>query len=449
MIESIIKTVKNSIIDETQNLDKKFYLALSGGVDSIVLFHILRHLNIEFKAIHVNHQISENATSWGNFCQDLCNQHNINLEIYQVDCSKKNGESLEDVARQRRYAIFNQLECDYLLMAHHQDDQIETFFTQLLRGSGINGLLGIPKVKNLKSCKLLRPMLNISKKDILQFSEHFDLKYIFDESNDDIKFARNFLRHKILPEIEIFYPQYRKNIERTQSHLKESFELNQRMILDEFKKCFDEFKNQLDVVYLLTLDKEMIKQIFRHYFFLNQIKFPTEYRLDEIIKQTLTASSESNILIKHGDFQIRRFKNKIYVQKYEELINFEIRIDNFLSLNELDLTSYKINYKFNIKIYDDNIKNIDNHLKIDVNLIKNREIVIKNRVGGERFSLGLNRPKRSLKQQFQHLEIPPSLRENLPIFYVDNKIFYIPYLGVEADFQIQQNGQPFVLIEKS
>ncbi|MCE3269595.1 MAG: tilS, partial [Burkholderiales bacterium] len=176
-------------------------IGLSGGIDSIVLLHILKHITpqINLSAVHINHNISANAKMWSKFCQEFCYSLNIPLHVENVNFNRHGGESLENLARIARYKVLLQAPADIIALAHHQDDQVETTLSQLLRGSDLHNIAGMHMVSNKQDKILWRPLLDISKAQIEEYAVLFGLKYINDESNLDTRFLRNFIRHDVLP----------------------------------------------------------------------------------------------------------------------------------------------------------------------------------------------------------------------------------------------------------
>ena len=145
----------------------RFYVALSGGMDSVVLLHQFANNPVyqhTLEAIHVNHGLSPNAKDWENFCAELCESWNIPFRAVQITVEPEVGESLEAVARTRRYAVFKELlqADEALLTGHHQDDQAETVLLQLIRGAGVKGLSAMPVEKSLGQGMLMRPLLKKS-----------------------------------------------------------------------------------------------------------------------------------------------------------------------------------------------------------------------------------------------------------------------------------------------
>ena len=169
---------------------RRVTLALSGGVDSVVLLDLLsklsRPLGFSLSAIHINHQISPHASDWADFCSHLCAQKQVPIQIKKVRVARRSGQGLEAAARAARYRAFAELECDFLLLAHHLDDQVETLMQNLLRGSGLLGASGMPEIRlqallgEGQHLTLFRPLLAVPRSLLLAYAQQHDLKWIED-----------------------------------------------------------------------------------------------------------------------------------------------------------------------------------------------------------------------------------------------------------------------------
>ncbi len=184
-----------------------FLIALSGGLDSTVLLSLFAKLRqkrphlppLSVRAIHIHHGLSPNADSWAKHCQDLCDQFQIPLIIERVQVDKTNG--IEAGAREARYqAIKKHLQTQEILVtAHHLNDQTETFFLALKRGSGLKGLGAMQQQSVLFGMPILRPLLGFTRTQLENYAQKEKLNWITDESNEDNRYDRNFLRNEILP----------------------------------------------------------------------------------------------------------------------------------------------------------------------------------------------------------------------------------------------------------
>src|SRR3990167_1759438 len=181
------------------------WIAYSGGVDSHVLLHALaesksQNSGLDIRVVHINHGISMNADVWQQHCQKICQTLNVQLEVFSIAAGKKFNKNLEAQARAARYEIFGQLlkPGDFLLTAHHQDDQAETLLLHLFRGAGVKGLAAMPMIKIFQLGFLARPLLSVPRAEIINYANQQQLKWIEDESNSDTAFSRNLLRQEVI-----------------------------------------------------------------------------------------------------------------------------------------------------------------------------------------------------------------------------------------------------------
>ena len=181
-------------------------VALSGGVDSVVLLHVLVSLkeqtNWDISAVHVNHQLQEVAENWPVFCQNLCQKWQVPLRVVKVKVENQAQLGVEAAARAKRYEVFEQSHASIIALAHHCDDQVETVLMALLRGGGIRALAGMPHWRNLPTGKYIwRPFLSVGKEELLRYAQEHQLPYVEDPSNEESIYTRNWLRHNILPQL--------------------------------------------------------------------------------------------------------------------------------------------------------------------------------------------------------------------------------------------------------
>jgi tRNA(Ile)-lysidine synthase len=259
---------------------KNYYVALSGGADSLVLLNELKKLqkdnDFNLIAIHINHNVQKDSKKWKSICENLCKKNEIKLITHSLKRKKNSSSNLEKKLRDERYRFFEKtLEKNSILfMGHHLDDVIETFFLRALRGSGIEGLSSIPKERTLGKGKLIRPFLNISKSEILAKAKKDKLKFIKDPSNKDNSFDRNYLRNEVLPKIEKRWPSYRKNLNQLTRNLKESSDL----LTMQAEKDFNDVKLKKDLISLqkfLYLSKIRQKNVFIFWINLNRLNQPS------------------------------------------------------------------------------------------------------------------------------------------------------------------------------
>lgn len=203
-------------------------VAFSGGLDSTVLLHLLAELRERealppLSAIHVAHGLQAAAEAWPAHCRALCERLGIALQVVHVEVDR-NAASLEQAAREARYAVFAAAlrPGDVLLTAQHRDDQAETLLFRLLRGAGVRGLGGMPVSRLLGEGSLVRPLLAVSRAELEGWARHHGLQWVEDPSNTDTRFARNFLRQQVMPLLAGYWPQVAGNLARTAAHLREA-----------------------------------------------------------------------------------------------------------------------------------------------------------------------------------------------------------------------------------
>lgn len=209
--------------------DKKLLIAISGGIDSVVLTHLLATLNFNISLAHCNFKLR-------NLESDLDEEFVKNLaEKLQIDChsisfetekiAQQNKESTQIAARNLRYNWFKELSkkhnFDYVLTAHHADDNLETFLINLTRGSGLDGFTGIPEINN----SIVRPFLQFSRDEILNFATSNNISWREDKSNASTKYVRNKIRHQVLPVLKEINPNILATFSKTVANLQESKEI--------------------------------------------------------------------------------------------------------------------------------------------------------------------------------------------------------------------------------
>ena len=217
--------------------NKKLILALSGGIDSMVLADLLLKAKADFVVAHCNfHLRGEESDGDEQFVREFAETKGLMLYVKQFETevyAKEHGISIEMAARELRYAWFEelrqQLGYDYIAVAHHADDQLETFFINLLRGAGIRGLKGMQPVNG----HIIRPLLNVSREEIHQYATENGVKWREDHTNAETQFLRNKIRHELLPVIDSISKEGRASILKSISHLASENELYRELVKEK------------------------------------------------------------------------------------------------------------------------------------------------------------------------------------------------------------------------
>lgn len=219
--------------------DSRPTLALSGGLDSMVLLHLLLRCRADtgmlFSAAHVHHGLSANADAWARFCQDFCAAHDVPFHLLKVQVVNR-GEGWEAAARKARYQALAGVSSETLLLAHHADDQRETFLLAALRGGGTRALAAMPAAAEMSAIRLLRPLLNVSRAELADYARAHTITHIEDESNSNPRFLRNWLRHQLLPFALQRLPQLPQQLDAAVAAAQQDLAL-----LDEFTRSDREY----------------------------------------------------------------------------------------------------------------------------------------------------------------------------------------------------------------
>lgn len=256
----MLLNLKNHINSRFPYLEqKKLFLAVSGGLDSMVLLHLFHQLPYEIAVLHCNFQL-RGMESFGDqdFIQKYCDQNNIPFFTTQFDTdafAKDYKLSTQVAARELRYNWFYELlethQFDYVLTAHHADDNLETFIINLSRGTGLEGLIGIPEEND----KIIRPLLPFSRDEILKYAKENNIEWREDSSNASNKYLRNKIRHDLVPILKEINPDFLKSFQKTQSYLRESNEMVEDASIMIYQQVAKEEGNEIhfDLVQLKRL----------------------------------------------------------------------------------------------------------------------------------------------------------------------------------------------------
>jgi tRNA(Ile)-lysidine synthase len=292
-------------------------VGISGGVDSVALLHALAELRIvrqssfELSAIHVNHALSPNAPRWESFCRAYCERLAVPLICERVQVDRASGDGLESAARRARHAIFAKTEAEWVMLAHHRDDQAETLLFNLLRGTGTAGA-GAMRERN---GNLLRPLLATGRDEIVDYAGLHKLEWIEDESNADPRHSRNFLRKKTFPVLTQRFPAAAKNMASAAARFAEAHDL-----LDELASLDLGGGNDFPVYLekLKVLDERRARNVLRFLLSRRGVRIPSESRLREGLRQMLTAADDRHPVMEFDQHRLLRRRGWLYLESFEE-----------------------------------------------------------------------------------------------------------------------------------
>ncbi len=421
------------VLSSNSQSSVKLCLAFSGGLDSCVLLYALlaakKTLNFELNAMHVHHGLSTNADAWADFCVESCKMLKVPLQVVHVKVDKKAGLGIEAAARQARYQALLDSEADFIVLAHHQDDQAETFLLQLLRGAGVKGLSAMAAFDAKR--RLLRPLLDVSRAEIEAYASDAKLKWVEDESNQDIHYDRNFIRHDLTPVLRQRFPSFQTALARSASHMAEaSGLLDDLAILDAATRIQD---SRLNLLELAKLSDARVKNLMRWWLAGLGFSLPSKERLDEILQQLLHAKADATIklLIDGQNASLRRYQGFAFVEVVAEVAPIAMIWQGESELFLPDGSKLLFERK------------LGEGLALD--RLGGHKLRIAHRKGGERFKPDLHRPTRTLKHLLQEANMPPWLRDRLPLIYFDDVLAVVPNIGVSCLMQATERELGLVI----
>ncbi|MDH4284434.1 MAG: tRNA lysidine(34) synthetase TilS, partial [Gallionellaceae bacterium] len=298
-------------------------VGLSGGVDSVVLLHLLHKFSsfhpLRLHALHVHHGISRNAGAWAEFCSSLCTHLEVPLQVERVDITPLREHGIEAAARKLRHAVFERQQTDFIAFAHHADDQAETLLLQLLRGAGVRGAAAMPFSRGGNNAPvLLRPLLNVPRSELLEYARQHALQWVEDESNRDDSYPRNFLRQRVLPQLEQRFSSYRETLSRSARHFSEASELLDELAMQDARLSFPIWAGGgcgqvLEIECLRSLTLLRAKNVLRYFLHVQGAPMPQAVQLDEMLHQLCSAREDAGVCVEFGGWQMRRYQGFAYV----------------------------------------------------------------------------------------------------------------------------------------
>jgi tRNA(Ile)-lysidine synthase len=402
-------------------------IAYSGGLDSSVLLDLAatyaQQRNIRLHAFHVHHGLSPNADNWTRHCEEQCLRLGVAFDCRRIVLDP-GREGIEQAARKGRYAALGEM-CrlhgvDLLLTAHHLDDQAETVFLQLLRGSGVAGLSGMEESNTAPDLLgdtrpfIGRPLLQVSRAMLEASRSARNISHIEDESNSDPRFARNALRGKAMPLIADAFPGFQQRIARSARHAASAQRLLNELAMQDFANCADgSDAGCLDLSRARVLSQDRIDNLFRYWFAEKGMRMPSTAWLTEMQEQLFNAAEDAQLKVTHPDGEIHRYRGKAFLTRRldgvedPEPIHFrwngepEIRFPSFhgvLHFAQQEQGAAEGQGK-----------------GIERNWLLEQQLVLRPRGPGDQLKPAFNRPRRALKYHYQALGIPPWYRPHLPV----------------------------------
>lgn len=440
MIDKIRETIKkyNMIPDGSTVV-----CAVSGGSDSMVLLNALNMLKNEYRfsliAAHVNHGLrGESADRDEKFVTGMCSEMGIESRILRADVAslaKESGTGLEECGRKVRYDFFNSLgENVIIATAHNLSDRVETFLFNFTRGSALRGLCSIPPVRD----NIIRPLIDCSKEEILDFCKANSIEYVTDETNADVKYSRNRIRHNVVSELKKINPSFEACAER----------------------CIDSVNE--DEKFLSSLADDLLKKAERENGFdagvIAEAPSPIKKRAVILIcEKTVSVTPEQkfigricDVLENGGKVQIN---GGVSVRVRKGILDFPVDSAEKSKTVINGATAEFGDKSISIRTVDKNeINNLQNVSKQDLEYYLDCDkivgkVCVRSREEGDRITLNSRNCTKTLKKLFNEMEIPPENRNNVAVFSDECGVILVEGAGIDKRVSVSERTDKVLLIK--
>ncbi|MCD8542323.1 MAG: tRNA lysidine(34) synthetase TilS [Gammaproteobacteria bacterium] len=409
-------------IDFSPPLTADVWIAYSGGLDSTVLLHRLvqlrREQHFSLKAIHIHHGLNTQADAWQMHCQNTCQEWQVQCITHKINLSQETG-NIEARARTLRYAHFSSLlkENDILCTAHHQDDQAETFLLQLVRGAGPKGLSAMPAKVDLGQGKLQRPILQIQRDELLDYAIQHGLSWVDDESNQETRFSRNFIRHKILPILKQRWPSVTETMARSSQHCAESEALLNEYGSQLTTSCVNQ-DGRLRVSRLKSLTVIQQKLVLRYWLTEQHCCLPSDAQLRNALHIFLKAADDKNPMMRWENIEMRRYRDELYIMHQAHFHDAQ-QVLSWKNLSEpLVISSLGLTLSVTKKLGDGI-----------------------NAAFSESWEIRFRQQNPALKKRFQYWGIPAWERSRIPLLYIENELAAVLGYQINKKFRPKKNEE--------
>jgi tRNA(Ile)-lysidine synthase len=403
-------------------------IAYSGGLDSAVLLDLVwrsRKQHSRLIALHVNHGLSVHSVSWADFCSNACDVYGIAIEIMSVKVDGQSGEGLEAAARHARYRAFESAmgQGDTICLAHHGDDQAETLLLQLMRGAGVKGLAAMPSSIEFSRGKMVRPLLGFDRRQLESYARQRKLTWIEDESNVDLRFDRNFLRHQVMPLLKGRWKGVVATVSRSAELCGEAESILEDLGREDWRRCRGDGDHAVSIQELNELPVTRQRNLLRYWIGSHKRRLPIRQVLERVLVELIPAASDRAPIVSWDEGEFRRHGNRLYLLGQADTLAPDEYCVNWKEGDCFELP--QLLGSLVIEIGPGGINKTQ---------WEEGAIEVRRRSGGEGCKVAGKPHHRSLKRLFQEAAIPTWERWRMPLLFIDGEFGAVPGLWVCQQF---------------
>jgi tRNA(Ile)-lysidine synthase len=394
-------------------------VAFSGGVDSTVLAHALAQQRRKLgglRLVHIDHGLQTASADWSKSCARVARWLGTPFSSFKADIPRRLGDSPEAAARDARYALLAQAmkPGEVLVTAQHRDDQVETLLLQLLRGAGVAGLAAMPAMARFGPGQIARPMLGMPRAEILAYAKKHALRWIDDPTNAETRFARNFLRLRVLPLLRERWPGLDVAVMRSATHMAEAQALLAAQADGDLAAAAD--GDGVSVATLRTLPLARRRNALRRFLARSGVEMPEASRLAEISGPMLEARADAQPEVRWRGAAIRRRDGRLVLEVISEKHDVPPGEIQSKSWNWTEQRECIVNHAGDtIELIEDAAGPIDLERLPPV-------LEIRARAGGEHLRPGLRARTQALKKLIQAARMPVEARARLPLLFSGDRL---------------------------
>ncbi len=418
--------------------DARVAIAFSGGVDSTVLLDAAVRVGGASRcmALHVHHGLSANADAWLAHCDAFARERGVAFASAHVDVSRAAGLSVEAAARDARYraldALCAQHRANTLWLAQHADDQAETVLLQLLRGAGLAGLAAMAPeyLPSGASVTRARPLLHLLRAQLEHYAHSRDLRWIDDESNSDTRYARNALRHDVLPALAVHFPGFRDALARTAAHAASAQRLLDDLARLDLQTVRGEEEGALSRDALLALDDERAANLLRYWMRSLGLPAASTARLTDALRQLREIGDGHSLRVDHAGQALRSYRGQIYWETGDSAdpadeASLVERVESAMTWRGESV--WRLPQWRGTFVFAEAAAEAADAIPAEV--LARAPLIARSRLGGERMRCVASGPSRTLKNLFQERGVP-SWKRDVPLLFAADELLFVPLIGV-------------------